>query len=437
MIRQYLFKSLFIPFAFVATTAAGQINMNDSLELSTVIHQVLETYPTVQLAAEAIHAADLKIDLAKSSFSPNAQFTGSFAHIGPVPSLTLPEVGSFSLAPENNFNAVVSVNQTITDFGKTRKSIELEEQGKHLSKLSLEQVKQKLSLLVIGCYYNMLYFQEAVHIKEDQLNTLELHLRTVEKKTETGSATQYEILSTKVRISTIESQKTDVLTALNYQNTILNTLLGESVSTTHRVKKRLSSDFLSFSDDSLIRVAMRNRTELKIAEKKLTIAQVSRSLIKKHENPVLSAFANGGWKNGYIPQLDKPKANYALGLSLLIPIYDAKRTDLNTKLAGSSILSNNFELDLIKRNITSEVIENINSLKASVSKLNLFNMQLSQARKALDLAELKFKAGTLTNLDLLDAENSVAESNLLFLKSSIDKEMVGFRLKSALGLQLY
>ena len=31
-------------------------------------------------------------------------------------------------------------------------------------------------------------------------------------------------------------------------------------------------------------------------------------------------------------------------------------------------------------------------------------MQLSQAKKALELADLKFKSGTLTNLDLLDVE---------------------------------
>jgi outer membrane protein len=36
----------------------------------------------------------------------------------------------------------------------------------------------------------------------------------VEKKAATGSATNYEILTTKVRISAIENQKTDLLNAL-------------------------------------------------------------------------------------------------------------------------------------------------------------------------------------------------------------------------------
>ncbi len=415
----------------------GQLNRNDSLDLKPLINKVIQTYPTIQQANEALNAADIKIELARSAYLPNAMVSGSYAHIGPVPSLTIPNMGSFTLAPVDNINAALNVNQTISDFGKTKKSIEYEEKSKGLNSIGLEQVKQRMSLMTIGCYYNLLYFQEAIAIKEERLSTLNQHLKNVEKQVETGSATQYEILSTKVRISTVESQKTDVITALNFQNSLLNMLLGEPASSQHRVRNILQTDMVPLSEDSLIAVALNNRNEMKLAEKKVIVSQAYQELVKKHENPVISAFASGGWKNGYIPELNKPKANYAIGLNLSIPIYDASRTKLNAKLVGSTIQSNRYEVDLTKRTITNEVMESINTLKAAISKSKLFEMQFSQAKKALELAELKFKSGTLTNLDLLDVENAESESRLMFLKARIDRVVSAIKVKAALGMNLY
>jgi outer membrane protein len=439
MIHRQFFTLLivFTSLSILSIEGSGQETKNDSLDLKPLISKVIQNYPTVQQAIEALNAADTKIALARSAYLPNAAIAGNYAHIGPVPSLTIPDMGSFSLAPVNNINAALNINETLTDFGKTKKNIQYEEKNKELGSISVNQVKQRLSLVTIGCYYNLLYFQEAIAIKEEQLSTLQAHLKNVEKQVATGSATQYEILSTKVRISTVESQKTDVITSLNFQNSLLNMLMGESATSMHRVRNLLMSDFFSLTEDSLISVALNNRNEMKFAVKKVDVSKAYQDLVKMHENPVLSAFASGGWKNGYIPELDKPRANYAIGLSLLIPVYDATRTKLNTKLAGSAIQSNLYDVDLTRRTITTEVMESINILKAAISKSRLFEMQLSQAKKALELADLKFKSGTLTNLDLLDSQNAESESRLQFLKARIDSAICAYKVKAALGIDLY
>jgi outer membrane protein len=432
-----IFSIGIVLFFYSSQKAIGQGNPNDSLELKPLISAVIQTYPTVQQANEALNAADLKIALARTAYLPNADISGSITHIGPVPSFEFPGFGTFALAPENNINAALNLNQTVYDFGKTRKSLKYEEANKTLSSLGIEQVKQKLSLVVIGCYYSLLYYQEAITIKDEQLATLREHLKYVEKKNATGSATQYEILSTQVRITNVESQKTDILSALNLQLSYLNMLMGQPANTVHNVREELDPDMLPFVEDSLVSIALNNRNEMKIVQKRLLISQAYLGVVKSQDNPVLSAYANGGWKNGYVPNLDKLKANYAVGLGLRIPIFDASRTRVNVKLAGSAIQTNTYEVDLAKRNITNDVIENLNALKASIKKSEQFEMQLSQAKKALELAEINFKAGSLTNLDLLDAENSVSESQLMLLKAKIDKAISVYKLKAALGIDLY
>jgi outer membrane protein TolC len=74
---------------------------------------------------------------------------------------------------------------------------------------------------------------------------------------------------------------------------------------------------------------------------------------------------------------------------------------------------------------------------AAGTKINQFELQLSQALKAYSLAETSFKSGTITNLDLLDANTSVSESRLMLLKSRIDYAASIYKLKAALGERIY
>src|ERR1035437_10048396 len=88
-------------------------------------------------------------------------------------------------------------------------------------------------------FYSIAFIQEAIIIKDEELKTLNEHLNFVEKKASTGSATKYDILTTKVRISAIENQKTDLQTALQIQKGQLNSYLGKSQGTQLVIKNEL------------------------------------------------------------------------------------------------------------------------------------------------------------------------------------------------------
>ena len=270
----------------------------DSLSLITIISEVVQNHPMVKKAMEELSTSDAKIGLAQSNYLPTVDFTSSYSRIGPVPTITIPDMGTFSFTPHDNYAAAVNFNQTIYDFGKTAKSISLEKEGKELNRQSVEQVKQKLSQVVIGNYYSLVYLQEAIKIKNEQLNTLNEHLQFVKKKQETGSATQYEILTTEVRISTIENQKTDLETARKVQLCQLNLLMGQPQSTSQQVKNDVVEPINNLQSDSLITKAMQNRDEMKLANEKAKLASLRYSLTGSQNNAVFNAFLSGGVRNG-------------------------------------------------------------------------------------------------------------------------------------------
>ncbi len=428
---------IFIVFPFlVPAQSARHLSIpgaNDSLSLQQILQEVTSSYPSVLKAQEAINSADAAIALARSGYYPDISGHAGYTRLGPVSKLSIPNMGTFQIYPENNYNAEVDVRQTIYDFSKTSRSIKMEESGKAISEKMIDLVRQKLNLITAVSYYTLVYLQEALKIKDVQIDNLNDHLAFITKKKETGSATQYEILSTQVRISTAENQKIDIQTAIKTQQAILNSLLGFPVNTALMVKQNLAFGNTGIDPDSLVHFALQHRYEMIVAGLKEEHATLHLKTVKVQNNPVLDAFLSGGIKNGYIPDLNILTPNYAAGFGLRVPIFDATRRKNNIKLANVEINVLKQETELARRDISSEVYQNEALLNASLQKIKQCNLQVMQAEEALELAKVSFSSGVITNLDLLDAETSAAESKVNLLKAKADYAVSLVRLNISIG----
>jgi outer membrane protein len=409
----------------------------DSLSLKAIISEIIRSHPTVKSAEEALNNADARIGLAKTGNYPFIDFSANLSNLGPVTTISIPDMGTFKLFPENNYSAGINYRQVVYDFGRTRQSIALETQNKAIDETALEQTKQKISAIAVSNFYTLAFLQDAIKIKDEQLVTLNEHLKYVETLKSTGSANEFQVLSTKVKISTVESQKVDLTAALTMQQSFLNSLLGLSDKNIPLVKKELLVELPVIPGDSLFSFAFKNRDEVIMNNEKVSQAQIRYELTKSYKKPVLSLMGTGGAKNGYLPDLNAVRANYVVGAGFLVPIFDAQKTKFNLRQVESSIISLNYQNETTKRNITSEVVEAKVYMKAALQKVNEFELQLQQALKAYTLAEVSFRAGTISNLDLLDTNTSVSESRLLLLKARIDYAASIYRLKAALGERLY
>lgn len=417
--------------------SAQTITATDSLSLKNILNSVLNNFPALRKNQQEINAADARIGLAKTAYNPDVNFSSSYSHIGPVSSINFPGLGEFELYPSNNYSAAVNYNQMLYDFGKTAKNIELENQSKTLVGLSTEQIKQKLSLSVVSIYYVIVYLQEAVKIKDEQLKTLNEHLLFVEKKKATGSATQYDVLTTKVRISAIENQKTDLLSALKIQICQMNSLIGQPEKTTLLVREELQDIVLVSQTDSLISTAMQMRQELKMVQQKTVLLEQRYKTVNTLYSPVLNVFASGGVKNGYVPDLNKGKLNYVVGVGLRIPMFDAGRTKYNLLQIKADIESSKEDYEISRRTIVNEVVETETGVETALQKITQTGLQMKQAEQANALAETSFKSGVITNLELLDNSTALSEAKLQNLKAKIDYSVSLLKFKISLGEKLY
>jgi outer membrane protein TolC len=418
-------------FAQVALKESA-FNVNDSLSLPGILQKVLENYPSVIKAQEAINVAEAGIGLAESSYYPVINGDAGYTRLGPTSEISMP-FGTFQLFPANNYNANIHINQIIYDFGKTSRNVKLEKSSKELSEQNVELVKQRLTLLASVSYYSLIYLQEAIKIKETQIATLEKHLDFVTRKMETGSATEYEILSTKVRLSNAENQKVDLETSRQTQMAIINSFLGLPVNTELKVNSSFIIGKPGENSDSMIQFALEHRNEMVLAKLRKKHAELHFRTIKVQNNPSLNAFATGSVKNGYFPDLNAPTPNYAAGIGINFMIFDATRHRNNLRIANSEINMSGQDIDQVTRDISTEVFQNETSLQASQKKIEQSDLQVKQAEDALDLAATSFKSGVITNLDLLDAETALEESRVNLLRARIDYAINLVRLNISLG----
>jgi outer membrane protein len=421
----------------MANNPGGHDQASDSLSLEDIIRDVVTKHPTVKSAEEALNNADARIGLARTGYYPQVDLSANYSNMGPVIKLTIPDMGTFQLFPENNYSAAINYRQVVYDFGRTRQNIAIENENKVIGEQYLEQVKQKMALAAVNSFYTLAFLQEAVKIKDEQLVTLKEHLKYVETMKSTGTATDYQILSTRVKISSVQSQKVDLETAIEIQQSYLNCLLGQDDTNKPVVRKELRINPPASKGDSLLSYALNNRDELLIDREKANLALLRYDLTKSLNRPIISFMASGGAKNGYVPYLDRIRANYVVGLGISVPLFDGMKTKYNLQQVESAIRTLDLDQENTKRHISDELTSALAYMNAASQKLSQFELQLNQALKAYSLAEVSFKSGTVTNLDLLDASTSVSESRLMLLKARIDYVASIYRLKVALGERLY
>jgi outer membrane protein TolC len=430
---------LLLPFGTMgqSNSAFPTINIKDSLEFQKVLKIVLETYPLVLKAKEGVQMAEAGVGLAKSAYYPYIDADAGYTRIGPVPQIFIGPSESIEIAPANNYNGSLSVGQMLYDFGKTKRNIKVEESNKEISEKNVEIIKQKLTLLTAISFYSLVYLQEAIVIKEVELKTLKEHLDFITRKKETGSATQYEVLTTQVKISATENQKVDLETTKNYQLGNLNSLLNFPIKTVLIVKNSYIPRNPVLQTDSLFSFAFTHRDEILLTNLVEKNAELKLSAVKTQSNPVLRAFASGGVKNGYFPDLNQPILNYTAGVGFKVTIFHPTWRKYALLQATSRINISKDETELAKRQISTEVNENVGNLIAAIQKIKQGELQVRQSDEAFTLAKINFDSGSITNIDLLDTETLVAESKLILLKSQIDLIISIVKLNLSIGCNNY
>ena len=420
---------------FIVTSVFPQ-NNGIPIDLNRAVQFTVQRYPLILQLSRQADIVDARVSQLKSNYLPSIDADFSYTRLGPVQAF---QFGSLSaqLYPENNYDAHIGMGYTVYDFGKRDAQIDLAGSNKSTALDNVELAKTNLAYQAIQAYYSILYLKESLKLKEEQISNLNIHLQNTVAKVKSGTATDFDTLTTRVKISAVENQKIDIENEIMKQEIQLRSLMGMTPDARINVTGELNIFKTNYNADSLIQTAMKERSEMKIAHDNEMTAGFQKLNARKNDMPSLNFHFLYGFKNGFIPNIDVLRGNFAAAVSFRYPIYNGSKEDYMEQEADANLLSTRSHNDDVEITIKSEVTKAISDITSLGKQLDNINIQIEQATKSVARSEIQYRDGTLRNLDLLDAQTNLSEAKLSEKQLIFRNILAYYNLQRAIGKRVW
>jgi outer membrane protein TolC len=420
----------------LAVPAFPQTATSDSLTVDEAVRLVLERNHSLREAEDAMAIFKAKVEQNESAFRPGVRGNLAYARIGPLSEISIPEFGSFQLYPANNYDLHAGLRQLLYDGKHTAETVNLSRSQVESAADRWELLKRDLAYQTVQLFDSILFLRENIRVQADYVKTLDDHLEVTRKKVGLGTATELDALNIQVRVVSAQDQKLDLENSLEKQAIALRKLIGFEEETPLKFRGEFHYESLAANPDELVQNAWQKRLEVRAVENLKQTANIQYRLAGTLAKPSLSLNVLVGAKNGYFPDLNKPKLNFVAAVQADIPIFDGHLTK-SMKAEASANLKvvedrNKELLEMIK----AEVLQAIADVKTSEQKLQSVEINIEQARKALEFALIRYEAGTITNLDLLDTEQAHTEAEFIKLQALYKFVLAKLALERAVGNDL-
>lgn len=417
----------------VFTSASAQQSGKETLTLKEAVSLTMKNYPLIKQAEKGVDVANAKIKEQESFDYPLVNAEASYTRIGPIPSIGFPGAGSFELAPANNYDAHIGAFYNLYDFGKKESQMDFVQSYKKSATDNIELVKSNLAFAAVQTYYSILFLEQGIAINDTDVATLNEHINITNKKIESGTATDYDLLSTKVRLADYQNGKVTLTNQLNNQKIVLRHLTGLPEDSDIVVTGTLGLLTTNVNTDSLVAVAYDQRPEVKLALDKENTAKLKKSVVAKGDMPDVNVSLAWGLKNGYEPNLDAIRGNWAARIGVSVPVFNGFRTRNREEEANADISVSEINAQNIKQRIAAEVQKAAENVRSNLMQIKTAELKIDLAQQALNRARAMYASGVGTNLDLLDAETRLADARFLYLRATYENIMNTYELKKAVG----
>ncbi len=395
---------------FLAVSIAFSQNKQAPDELTALINKAIENYPKLKEANEYVNLSEAKNDLSYGAYMPVISGDASYRYGKPTPSISFPVAPGVTkdvqFLPANNFDMALKLQQPIWDFGRTNGSVQKSKSEITTAKDNLESAKNTVAYQVAQIYFGIVFLNKSIEVQNQQIKLLETNEKLISDKLKNGDALRFDLLSTQVKKNSAQNRLIDLQTQLKKHYDILNMVTGND---TYGYIRANSADGNLYSVDA---VTAENNPDLKVLNDKLSSANWDVKIARRGWLPSLVASASAGYRNGFVPDINKLLFNYNVGVGLNIPIFSSARPNFQTKIAKINLQANKYALEAQKLSLNKDIAQGKNDVDATQRKLQNYELQVEQANEALSLANTRYKNGVITNLEMLSAQTNLQDALL-------------------------
>jgi outer membrane protein TolC len=301
---------------------------------------------------------------------------------------------------------------TLFDGGRIKTSKKRLNSLVEQTKADIQVLIDNLALQVSKSYYNVQVQDKRLKMFEQLLKLSRDKITYIEAKRAYGQAIEFDLLQ--VRDAYLNDSIQWVIQQTNYKNSIQNLALSMGKEVTADLNfvliDSLTYGLPDYSFDELLNALLSNNRQLKAEKLKITIAETDIELQKANLLPRIIMGANLSeqlnvarieGKQPIIPNTWRGGTTTSAGLniSLNYTLYNGGK--INRAIEVSELRKNitEFTYKDLERRLSQQLKIAFNLYENQKNVLNLSREMLSNSTRNLEIAEERFKAGTLNYFD--------------------------------------
>jgi len=335
--------------------------------------------------------------------------------------------GNTSLNP---YGFGITISQSIFDGFQTQNRIGQAEASIRGSREQLRRVEQTILQNAAQAYVDVLGAQEIVSIRRRNIEFLSEQLRSSQARLDVGEGTRTDVAQSQARLGAARATLTAAQANLTTAEATYFQVIG-------RRPKNLSwpkgpTRLYARSLQSGLTIAANEHPAVLLTKHAVDAAAFD---VKAQEGALLpSVTLNGNASRRYNSTTDGSRTNSASAtVNLSVPIYQGGRVSSLVRQKKQTLAQTRIQVDEARDQVRAAVISSWSSLQAARANVTANQGTLRAARLALSGVIEERNVGQRTQLEVLDAQSTVLESQVALVNARTARVSAGYGLVSSIG----
>jgi HAE1 family hydrophobic/amphiphilic exporter-1 len=399
--------------AAVPTTAAAE-----PLSRAEAVARALQRNPAVLRSLADRDGLRGRATQARADALPEVSVYGSFLRYQDPGFFNSPNIDefppeilqAFRPIPSNLWDGYASLNQTLWSFS-LGKAIRAAGYAEHLGDENVRTARQDTALRAVFAYNAYLLALEQVGVAEKVVRQKEKHLEMARNRRGAGVATDLEVLRFEVDLANARATLLRLSGAADLARGDLNAVMVEPTDRPIEPTDTLSFRETPADQEQVVREAIATRPEVRAVAWNEKIYDEAIGIYKADMQPRLDLSGAFGWSVRETPNFfESNYKRWSLSVTLKIPVFDGWRTAGKVAQARADRAKVGQDRVALETLIDLEAKQAVDRMRVAASVFRAAELNVGQARKALEMTEANYRLGAATSLDVLDAQAALTQA---------------------------
>ena len=410
-----------------AMGSAGEPPAPMTLEAAVAYAQVHN--PRVAAAAARLREAQGRIAQHRAGLRPQAGLSAFAFRQGPVIDAFQP--GADPIVPPYRWTVGLSLSQVIYDWGQRRAEEQAARgEGKEAAHL-LEAERTDVRLVVSIAHFNVLRAQDLLTVARDRQEAAREQLRVAKARFEADVAPRFDVLRAEAEAANADQEVIAAENGVSLAEAAFNTALGRDVSASVALSPAPAPEQHEPAFPQARDAALRHRPHLAALREAVESGRHTLRARRAESRPQLNLSGSydrrqsTGFSSDY---------TYSAGLVLTFPFLDSGFNRGRVREAGALLEGDRQALALGIQQVELEVRHALLDLDESRRRQLAAEKEVAAAREARRVADVRYRAGVGTTLEVTDAQVALARAGQNRANAVYDYAIAAARLENAMGI---